>query len=76
LIAPFTDPPPKPCSNLDISITKGCWARWRRAEQTRQVAKAAAESAGRAVWRARGVIVVTGLVVYAVISFWFRGRVR
>ncbi|MHB1431633.1 MAG: hypothetical protein ACYCVZ_05910 [Streptosporangiaceae bacterium] len=64
-------------SGIVIALMVGYyWARWRRAEQTRQVAKAAAESAGRAVWRARGVIVVTGLVVYAVISFWFRGRVR
>lgn len=52
------------------------WARWRRAEATKQAAKAAAEAAGKSVWQARKVIVVVGAVVYALIIFWFHGRVH
>ncbi|MHB1593362.1 MAG: hypothetical protein ACYCO9_03820 [Streptosporangiaceae bacterium] len=50
------------------------WARWRRAETTKQAAKAAAEAAGKAVWRARGVIALVAVVVYAVIRLWIRNH--
>jgi ABC-type amino acid transport system permease subunit len=50
------------------------WARWRRAETTNRVAKAAAGTASGTVWRARGAILLVALAVYAIVDLWFRGR--
>ena len=52
------------------------WARWRRAETTNRVAQAAAGNAGKQAWRARGVIVLVGFFVYALVDLWLRGRGR
>lgn len=52
------------------------WARWRRAETTNRVARGAADTAGKAAWRARGLIVLVGAAVYAVIHLWLHGRGR
>jgi hypothetical protein len=52
------------------------WARWRRAEATKRLAKAAADTAGKGVWRARGVMLLVGLALYFVLDLWFRGRGR
>jgi hypothetical protein len=60
-----------------VALTLGYyWARWRRAEATNRVAKAAVDTAGKQAWRARGMILLIGVVVYAVIDLWFRGRGR
>jgi hypothetical protein len=52
------------------------WARWRRAETTNKAAKAAVDAAGRQAWRARGVMVLVGFVVYVLIDLWIRGSGR
>ncbi|MGE5289543.1 MAG: hypothetical protein ACM3ML_20570 [Micromonosporaceae bacterium] len=52
------------------------WARWRRAETTNRMARAAADTAGKTVWRARGAIVLVGAAVYVVIDLWFRVQGR
>jgi hypothetical protein len=60
-----------------ISIMGGYYfARWRRAEGSHQTAKTAAETAERAAWRARGVMVLVALAVAAVIEMWLRGKGR
>jgi len=50
------------------------WAQWRRAGAANRAARAAVNAAGRQAWRARGVIVLVGAVVFAVIDLWLRGR--
>lgn len=52
------------------------WARWRRAEATSKLAKAGANTAGKAVWRARGMIVLVAAALYVVLRLWFHGRGR
>ena len=52
------------------------WARWQRAEATRRFAKAAADTAGKGAWRARGVILLIGVAAFAVINLWVHGRGR
>ena len=52
------------------------WARWRRAENARRLAKATADTANKGAWRARGVILLVGVAVYAVINLWIHGRGR
>lgn len=37
------------------------WARWRRAENTRRVAKAAVDTAEKGAWRARGMALLVGI---------------
>jgi hypothetical protein len=51
-------------------------ARYDRAELVNRRAKAAAAAAGGQVWRARGVILLIGFIVFVVINLWFRGRGR
>ena len=50
------------------------WARWRRAEATAKVAKAAVETAGRQAWRARGAIVIIGATLYVMLHLWLRSH--
>src|SRR6266576_3893803 len=50
------------------------WAQWRRAGAANRAARAAVNAAGRQAWRARGVIVLVGAAVFAVIELWLRGR--
>jgi hypothetical protein len=52
------------------------WARWRRAESTKRLAAATADTAGKGAWRARGMILLIGVAVYAVINLWIHGRGR
>jgi len=52
------------------------WARWRRAENTNRVAKAAVDTAGKQAWRARGVMVLVGFFVFVLIDLWIRGSGR
>ena len=52
------------------------WARWRRAENSRRVAKAAVDTAEKGAWRARGMVLLVGIAVYAAIDLWLRGRGR
>jgi hypothetical protein len=52
------------------------WARWRRAEATKRLAKAAAGNASKGVWRARGVMLLIALVLFLVLDVWFRSRGR
>jgi hypothetical protein len=52
------------------------WARWRRAEAINRTADAAKDAAGRQAWRARGVILLVGVLVLAVVGLWLRGQGR
>jgi hypothetical protein len=52
------------------------WARWRRAENSVKTAKALADGAGKTAWRARGVLLLVGVGVYAAITLWFHGKGR
>ena len=62
---------------ISVALMGGyAWARWRQRENTNRVAKAASEAAGRQAWRARGVLLLIGVAVYAAIELWFRGSGR
>ena len=50
------------------------WARWRRAEGSAKSARALADAAGRAAWRARGMILLVGVAVYVALHSWLGGR--
>jgi hypothetical protein len=52
------------------------WARWRRAETAKRLAKTAANNAGKGVWRARGIMLLVGVALYVILDLWFRGRGR
>jgi hypothetical protein len=52
------------------------FARWRRAETSRKLNKALADAAGKTAWRARGVILIVALALWAIIDAWFRGKGR
>jgi hypothetical protein len=49
-------------------------ARWRIAEREQDAANARVRAAGRAVWRARGVMIGVGLFAAALIDLWIRGK--
>ncbi len=60
-----------------ISLMVGYyWARWRRAEITQKGTKAVADAADKQAWKARGVMVLVGFAVVAVIDMWLRGKGR
>ena len=50
------------------------WARWRRAEGSAKSARVLADAAGRAAWRARGMILLVGVAVYVALHTWLGGR--
>lgn len=52
------------------------WARWRRAENVNKAAQTAGGIAGKQAWRARGVMVLVGFFVFALIDLWIRGSGR
>jgi hypothetical protein len=52
------------------------FARWRRAETAQKGAKTLADTATKTAWKARGVMVLVGFALYAVIELWLRGRGR
>jgi ABC-type amino acid transport system permease subunit len=49
------------------------FARWRRAETSLKVNKTLADAAGKTAWKARGVMLLVGAVLWAVIDAWLRG---
>ncbi len=49
------------------------WARWRRWEGSAKSARALADAARRQAWKARGMILLVGVAVYAVIHLWLKG---
>jgi hypothetical protein len=60
-----------------ISLMVGYYfARWRRAEASRKTNKAFADVSARTAWRARGVMLLVGVALWAVIDAWFRGKGR
>jgi len=50
------------------------WARWRRAEGSAKNARVLADAAGRQAWKARGMILLVGVAVYAALHAWLGGR--
>jgi dipeptide/tripeptide permease len=50
--------------------------RWLEREGDRSVTRTRAANARRAVWRARWVMVVVGIVVAVTIDVWLHGRGR
>ena len=48
------------------------WARWRRWEGSAKSARALADAAGRQAWKARGMILLVGVAVYAAIHIWLK----
>jgi hypothetical protein len=62
---------------VSIALMGGyAWARWRQRENANQTAKTVAANAGRQVWRARGWLLLAGVVVFALVDLWFRGSGR
>jgi hypothetical protein len=60
-----------------VSLMAGYFfARWRRSEGSLQSAKAQADAAAKAAWRARLAIVLATAAVLAAIDLWFRGKGR
>ena len=49
------------------------FAQWRRSEGSLKSAKALADNAGKAVWKARGKMLLTGLAMVFVIYLWRLG---
>jgi hypothetical protein len=52
------------------------FAQWRRSEGSLRSAKALADGAGKAVWKARGKLLLTGLAIAFVIYLWRLGMGR
>jgi hypothetical protein len=49
------------------------FARWRRAETALKANKTLADAAGKNAWRARGVMLLVGAALWAIIAAWLRG---
>ena len=52
------------------------FAQWRRSEGSLRSAKSLEKGAGKAVWKARGKLLLTGLVIAGLIYLWNRGLGR
>ena len=52
------------------------FAQWRRSEGSLRSAKTLADGAGKAVWKARGKLLLTGLAVVVLIYLWNHGLGR
>jgi len=52
------------------------FARWRRAETSLRTNKTFAEVSARTAWRARGAMLLVGVILWAIIDAWFRGKGR
>ena len=50
------------------------YAQWRRSEGSLRSSKALAKGAGKAAWKARRNMLLTGLAVTAVIYLWIHGK--
>jgi hypothetical protein len=62
---------------ISLALLGGFYfGQWRRAERTSRVAKAAADTAGSAAWRARGGVLLLAAAAYAAIYLWLHGRGR
>ena len=60
-----------------VALLAGWYGRmWREREADRSFAQTRATNAMKAVWRARGGIVVVGIVVAATVNMWLHGRGR
>ena len=60
-----------------VALLAGRYGRmWREREADRRFAQTRATNAMKAVWRARGGIVVVGIVVAATVNLWLHGRGR
>jgi hypothetical protein len=60
-----------------VALLAGWYGRmWREREADRRFAQTRATNAMKAVWRARGGIVVVGVVVAATVNLWLHGRGR
>jgi hypothetical protein len=60
-----------------VALLAGWYGRmWREREADRSVTKTRAANAMKAVWRARGVIAVVGIVVAVTVNMWLHGRGR
>lgn len=58
-----------------VSLMLGYYfARWRRWEGSAKSSRALADAAGRAAWRARGMMLLVGVAVYVALHLWLRGR--
>lgn len=60
-----------------VALLVGWYGRmWREREGDRSVTRTRAANARRAVWRARWVMVVVGIVVVVTVDVWLHGRGR
>jgi hypothetical protein len=57
-----------------VALLVGWYGRmWREREGDRSVTRTRAANARKAVWKARGVIVVVGIVVALTVDVWLHG---
>jgi hypothetical protein len=60
-----------------VALLAGWYGRmWLEREGDRRVTRTRAANAMKAVWKARGVIVVVGIVVAVTVNMWLHGRGR
>jgi protein-S-isoprenylcysteine O-methyltransferase Ste14 len=60
-----------------VALLAGWYGRmWREREADRSVTRTRAANARKAVWKARWVIVVMGIVVAATVNMWLHGGGR
>jgi hypothetical protein len=60
-----------------VALLGGWYGRmWLEREGDRRVTRTRAANAMKAVWKARGVIVVVGIVVAVTVNMWLHGRGR
>ena len=52
------------------------FAQWRRSEGSLKSAKGLVDGAGKAVWKARGKLLLTGLAIAVLIYLWNHGLGR
>ena len=52
------------------------FAQWRRSEGSLKSAKGLVDGAGKAVWKARGKLLLTGLAIVVFIYLWNHGMGR
>ena len=52
------------------------FAQWRRSEGSLKSAKTLVDGAGKAVWKARGKLLLTGLAIAVLIYLWNHGLGR
>jgi hypothetical protein len=50
------------------------FARWRRWEGSAKSARVLADAASKAVWKARGAMLLVGVALYVVLRMWLKGH--